>query len=192
MTAAELAWAAIDHITANPDAYDGLVWISRGHGPMVADFAGRVCLIAGETPDFDDDANETAWLRTDTGGMVLVSFRAKQLLGIDPYDECETLPETAAEVEKRFGPRPAPATEVERAARHRVEEEDAGTEEEAPAKPRRWARWRIVSQRSERRDVTVAWHPWEWTAELHAHWLSGRGSNRVTGVFYTVYPAVKP
>lgn len=196
MKAAELAWAAIDHIEANPETYDGIVWIARHGNLITADFAGRVCLINGDQPDFDSGTeHETPWVTTTDGDLVSVPWRAKTLLGIDPYDECAELPGTAAEVEKLFGPRPAPVTEVERVARHAAPEEPAAED----AKPRRG--WRVVRQK--RADVAravqtlvpevdVCRHRWEWTAELHAHWLGTWHSRHEVGVTYTVYPAVKP
>ncbi len=177
-TPAERAWAAIEHIQANPDQHDSQVAIAR-HGDLItAGFAGRVCLLNGDSPDFEAGEDEPHWLTTVGGGISSVDFRARALLGFDPYDDDVELPETRADVEKMFGPRPAAAAKIEKhAARH------AADEEEAPAKP--GGPWKIVRHLADR-DELVRYHRWEWLAELHAHWLSSHDRHRA-GVHYVAY-----
>lgn len=49
--------------------------------------------------------------------------------------------------------------------------------------------WQVVAQTGGKPDVEQCRHRFEWTADVHAVWLSTRGSSNVTGVFYTVYRA---
>ena len=73
--------------------------------------------------------------------------------------------------------------DVEQTGRHAAPE----PEPEPAVTPKPGKRWRVVRQRTTGSDVEVCRHRWEWTAELHAHWLANRDPN--SGVFYNAYPA---
>jgi hypothetical protein len=113
---AALAWAALDHIHAHPEEYDRLVWIARPTtgGPLVAGFDARVCLLAGDQPDFDprSPAGPYGTARVTVGGVRRgVRDRACELLGLDPAARNPVLTPLstdglAALVEWTFGPRP--------------------------------------------------------------------------------------
>ena len=62
----------------------------------------------------------------------------------------------------------------------------------APDEPAKPGRWKVVLHVGGQPDTEVCRHRWNWTAELHAHWLESHDRHRV-GVHYIVYPAeVKP
>lgn len=106
-----LAYRALDFCTDNPAKYESLTWIAKFGSATVADFAGRVCLLAGDRPAYEPGQHSTQ--KVIVGEEVMfVADRAAQLLGVDRaaagellYD-CSSLDEVRSAVERLFGPRP--------------------------------------------------------------------------------------
>jgi hypothetical protein len=118
---AQLAYRVLDHIDAHPELWNQAVYIGPADCNTAACFAGWVCLLSGEEPDYEQPVLEeypTALLKS---GMT-VPGRAQQLLGVSRYltdhtgdddderdlflewNDRDTLGELVAEI---FGPRPA-------------------------------------------------------------------------------------
>jgi hypothetical protein len=77
MKNAGLAYAVLDHIDAHPEQWDQDVWMGKADCGTIACFAGWVCLLSGEEPDFDE------WMELLDGKSV--PERAEELLGAPRY-----------------------------------------------------------------------------------------------------------
>jgi hypothetical protein len=117
---AALAYRVLDHIDANPEQWHQDVWIeSPTECGTAACFAGWVCLLSGEKPDY---VNGAQYSTASLVSGIPVPDRAMQLLGASRYlmditgdiedmrdlfderNDREDLGEFVAEI---FGPRPA-------------------------------------------------------------------------------------
>jgi hypothetical protein len=117
---ADLAWRVLDHIDAHPEQHNQKSWVSRPDGAdcgTAACFAGWTCLLSGDKPAWEFQADEeTDRVTVDGRYDDHVAYRAAGLLGIyyhgaelnrghlfDPENDRLRLGELVADI---FGPRP--------------------------------------------------------------------------------------